>query len=103
MSAKQLLKHYTKRWPIEIFFREVKQNFGMGQYQIRALKGIKRLMLMIQFVYLYLKRMTPNNSCLGESLRQCQRKQKQELVKIIYHKAQNGVALKTIFEELKIA
>ena len=47
--------------------------------------------------------MTPNNSCLGESLRQCQRKQKQELVKIIYHKAQNGVALKTIFEELKIA
>ena len=103
MSAKQLLKHYTKRWPIEIFFREVKQNFGMGQYQIRALKGIKRLMLMIQFVYLYLKRMTPNNSCLGESLRQCQRKQKQELVKIIYRKAQNGVALKTIFEELKIA
>ena len=103
MSAKQLLKHYTKRWPIEIFFREVKQNFGMGQYQIRALKGIKRLMLMIQFVYLYLKRMTPNNSCLGESIRQCQRKQKQELVKIIYRKAQNGVALKTIFEELKIA
>ncbi len=26
-----------------------------------------------------------------------------ELVKIIYRKAQNGVALKTIFEELKIA
>ena len=75
----------------------------MGNYQLRTLKGIKRLMLMIQFVYLYLKRMTPNNRCMGESLRQCQRKQKQELVKLIYHKAQNGVELKTIFEELKIA
>ena len=28
-----------------------------------------------------------------------QRKQKQELVKLIYRKAQNGVELKTIFEE----
>ena len=86
MSAKQLLKNYTKRWPIpyqwrkyashgrgpiETFFPEVKQHFGMGHYQIRTLKGIKRLMLMIQFVYLYLKRMTPNNGCMGESLRQC--------------------------------
>ena len=47
--------------------------------------------------------MTPNNRCMGESLRQCQRKQKQELVKLIYRKAQNGVELKTIFKELKIA
>lgn len=103
LSAKQILKHYMKRWPIEIFFRETKQNFGLSRYQVRTLKGIKRLMLMIQFVYLYLKRMTPNNSCMGESLRQCQRKQKQELVKLIYRKAQNGVELKTIFEELNIA
>ena len=75
LSTKQLLKHYTKRWHIEIFFGEVKQHFGMGHYQIRTLKGIKRLMSMIQFVYLYLKRMTLNNGCMGESLRQCQRKQ----------------------------
>lgn len=102
MSTKQLLKHYTKRWPIEIFFREVKQNLGMRQYQIRTLKGIKRFMLMIQFVYLYLKRMTSNNSCMGEILPQCQRKQKQKLVKLIDRKTQNGVELKTILKELKI-
>ena len=60
-------------------------------------------MLMIQFVYLYLKRMTPKQGCIGESLRQSQRKQKQELVKFIYQKAQNGVKLTTIFEDLKIA
>lgn len=103
LSAKQILKHYTKRWPIEIFFRETKQNFGLARYQVRTLKGIKRLMLMIQFVYLYLKRVTKTGDCIGESLRECQRKQKQELVKFIYIKAQTGVGLNTIFEELKIA
>ena len=103
MSTKQLLKHYTKRWPIETFFREVKQHFGMGQYQVRHLKSIKRLMLMIQFIYLYLKRTTKVNKCIGESLRDCRQKQKQDLVKLIYTKAQSGVELTTIFKELKIA
>lgn len=103
LSVKQILNHYAKRWPIETFFRETKQHFGLDRYQVRTLKGIKRFMLMIQFVYLYLKRMTPKQGCIGESLRQSQRKQKQELVKFIYQKAQNGVKLTTIFEDLKIA
>lgn len=40
---------------------------------------------------------------MDKSLRQCQRKQKQELVQLIYCKFQNGLELKNIFEELKIA
>ena len=43
LSAKQFLKHDTKRWPIETFFREIKQHFGLAKYQVRTLKGIKRL------------------------------------------------------------
>ena len=43
LSAKQILKHYTKRWPIETFFRDIKQHFGLAKYQVRTLKGIKRL------------------------------------------------------------
>lgn len=59
-------------------------------------------MLMIRFVYQYLKRVSKAGG-IGKSLRKCQRKQKQELVKFIYIKAQTGLALNTIFEELKIA
>lgn len=103
LSTKQILNHYAKRWLIETFFRETKQHFGFARYQVRTLKGIKRFMLMIQFVYLYLKRMTPKHGCVGESLRESQRKQKQEIVEFIYKKAQNGMELKTIFEVLKIA
>ena len=40
---------------------------------------------------------------MGESLHECQRKQKREFVKLIYIKAQTGVELNTIFEQLKIA
>ena len=47
--------------------------------------------------------MNPKQGSIGESLRQSQRKQKQELVKFIYQKAQNRVKLTTIFEDLKIA
>ena len=36
LSSKQILKHYTKRWPIEIFFRDTKQSFGLANYQIRT-------------------------------------------------------------------
>ncbi len=56
---------------------------------------------MIQFVYLYLKRMTRKQGCIGDNLRQSQRKQ--EIVEFIYKKAQSGVELKTIFEAFKIA
>ena len=71
--------------------------------KFRTLKGIKRLMLMIQFVYLYLKRVTKTGDLYWREFTRMQRKQKQELVKFIYIKAQTGVGLNTIFEELKIA
>lgn len=54
LSTKQILKHYTKRWPIETFFHDTKQSFGLTNYQIRTLKGSKRLILLIQLVYFYL-------------------------------------------------
>ena len=40
---------------------------------------------------------------MGESLRDDQRKQKREFVKLIYKKVQTEVELNTIFEQLKIA
>lgn len=57
LSTKKLLNHYTKRWIVEIFFKNTKQKFGFGNYQLRSLKGIKRLMLIIQVLYIHLVRM----------------------------------------------
>lgn len=49
------------------------------------------------------KHTSKNEGCIGESLREYQRKQKREFVKLIYRKAQTELELNTIFEPLKIA
>ncbi|MGL4335957.1 MAG: IS701 family transposase [Turicibacter sp.] len=103
-STKQILKHYKKRWPIETFFRETKQNFGLSNYQIRSLQGIKRLMLMIRLTYVYMTRVKQKeNQTFGDALRQEQRKQKRATVLYIYEKAIQGIEINHIFNELKIA
>ena len=103
-STKQILKHYKKRWPIETFFRETKQNFGFSNYQIRSLQGIKRFMLMIRVTYVYMTRVKQKESqTFGDALRQEQRKQKRATVLYIYEKAIQGIELNHIFNELKIA
>ena len=38
----ELIQHYRDRWQIETAFRDVKQNFGFGTYQLRSRKGLNR-------------------------------------------------------------
>ncbi len=40
VGGREILLHYSERWNIEVFFREVKQNLGFGKYQMRKMKGI---------------------------------------------------------------
>ncbi len=53
LSTQQILKHYLRRWPIETFFRETKQQLGFDKYQIHTIKGIKRYMYLLMLTYLY--------------------------------------------------
>ena len=38
----ELIQHYKDRWQIETAFRDVKQNFGLGTYQLKTRKGLNR-------------------------------------------------------------
>ena len=35
LDTQRTLEYYSKRWPIEIFFRQTKGNLGINQYQVR--------------------------------------------------------------------
>ena len=35
LSAVAISKHYSFRWEIEVFFKELKQYLGLGDYQVR--------------------------------------------------------------------
>ncbi|MCT4686581.1 hypothetical protein [Vallitalea sp.] len=43
----------TNRWPIEVFFKQEKNQIGFDKYQIRSIKGIKRLWLLLSLVHLF--------------------------------------------------
>lgn len=38
----ELIRHYKNRWQIETAFRDAKQNFGFGTYQLRNRLGLNR-------------------------------------------------------------
>ena len=46
LSDKIILFHYSKRWSIEVFFKQIKLYFGFASYQIRSVLGIIRFLLL---------------------------------------------------------
>jgi len=53
MSGKQLLCHYTKRWPIEVFFREANRRLGMKQCQAHSKRAIIRYQYLLLLGYTF--------------------------------------------------
>ncbi len=47
-GVKRALRAYRRRWPIEEFFRFVKQEFGLERFEIRSLKAINNFFLIVQ-------------------------------------------------------
>ena len=47
-GVKKALKAYRRRWPIEEFFRFVKQEFGLERFEVRSLKAINNFFLIVQ-------------------------------------------------------
>ena len=46
-DAKTILKVYLKRWRIDSFYREAKQDLGLEDYEVRKLRGIRRHWIMV--------------------------------------------------------
>lgn len=53
MNPKQLIAHYMKRWPIEVFFREANRYLGMKQCQARSKKAVVRYQYIVMLAYIF--------------------------------------------------
>ncbi|MGN0438548.1 MAG: transposase [Lachnospiraceae bacterium] len=53
MSTQEILDTYTKRWPIELFFRQSKSKLALDKYQIRSKQGIQRYWLICHWFIIY--------------------------------------------------
>ena len=40
-DVKTILKTYLKRWKIDSFYRDAKQELGLEDYELRKLRGIR--------------------------------------------------------------
>ncbi|MCC5468495.1 hypothetical protein [Pelosinus baikalensis] len=94
---------YSQRWPIEIFFRQSKGNFGLNSYQVRSAQAIDRILALIALTYLYCVIGTGNYCRLGHRLKEVRTASQRDKVAMIYQAAKNNVPLAEIFVKLKIA
>lgn len=65
LSTQEILDTYSRRWPIELFFRQSKGKLALDKYQIRSRKGIRRYWLIMSLVH-YLCCMHSEQYCTFE-------------------------------------
>ena len=43
----RILSLYTRRWRVDVFYRESKQNLGLEDYEMRKIRGARRHLQMV--------------------------------------------------------
>lgn len=46
-DAVRIARTYAKRWRIDAFYRDAKQSLGLGDYELRKIKGVNRHITMV--------------------------------------------------------
>lgn len=46
-GAVRIARTYAKRWRIDAFYRDAKQSLGLGEYELRKIKGVSRHITMV--------------------------------------------------------
>ena len=103
LDTQTTLEYYSKRWPIEIFFRQTKGNLGINQYQVRHLKAIKRFWSLTVLTYLFCVLGKAKVSSFSQGLSNARKEVKGNLFTWIYKQSQVNVPLSKILERLKVA
>jgi SRSO17 transposase len=54
LKADKMLNVYAKRWKIDCFYRDAKQNLGMEEYEMRKIEGVRRHLAMVLMAHTFL-------------------------------------------------
>jgi hypothetical protein len=103
LETAMIAKYYAKRWPIEIFFRQSKNNLGLGTYQVRSTRAFIRLWALLAWTHLYCTVGLGQPRPFGEGLRMVRKQGQQDLVHYVYTCTQNGVPFHEICRQLKVS
>jgi hypothetical protein len=92
-----ILEYYTQRWCIETFFSQSKDSLGLAKYQIRSIKGIERLWLLMSLFHLLCTTGLKNNMAFGDGLHFLRQDIKRERIAFIYQCAQRRIPIEEIY------
>ncbi len=62
----EALRRYAKRWEIDAFYRDAKQNLGLEEYELRKLRGIRRHLTMVFIAHALLELGLKRDATLGK-------------------------------------
>lgn len=54
-DIERLIAHIAQRWDVEVLFADVKELFGIDQYQLMSVKAIRRFWVMVMVAYCFLE------------------------------------------------
>ncbi|AEF16490.1 transposase IS4 family protein [Thermoanaerobacterium xylanolyticum LX-11] len=103
LDTETILNYYSQRWPIEIFFRQTKNNLGLNTYQVRSTKSIDRLLWLISLTYLYCTTSGDEYCKFGQGIKIVRKEVQKQRVQWLYERANNKVPIDEILEELQLA
>lgn len=98
LSTQEILDIYTKRWPIELFFRQSKSKLALDKYQIRSQQGIKRYWLIMSLVHYMCCMHTGKYCAFEEGYRYLQAQVKSEQLSNLYQFIKNGASLEAVLK-----
>ena len=96
LDAETILSTYTRRWPIEVFFRESKNKLALNGYQIRSSKGIRRYWLLMSLSHFICCTGTDTPVSFSEGYHVLQNQIKQEQITYIYQYGVRGDSLEEL-------
>ena len=69
LKAADIIKSYSVRWNIEVFFKDAKQLLGLGRYQNRSYKAAVTHLHLVCFAYALLTHIAINGTCAKDKMR----------------------------------
>lgn len=93
-----ILEYYSKRWCIETFFAQQKGSLGFGKYQIRSVKGIERLWILMSLFHLMCTIGLDSTSPFGDGLRTLRKSINEDKISFVYQSAQKNIPLQAILD-----
>lgn len=103
LDTETISSYYSKRWPIEIFFRQSKNNLGFDKYQVRSATAFVRLWALLAWTHLNCTTGVGLPCRFGDGLRTVRKQVQLDRLQFVYDCGQKGIPFHLVCERFKLA